>query len=175
MLAGAPRFAPFPRRGEPAPARLVERLPAHVWPAIRDEAEADLVAPLQPLPSRLYHEFREIGRREGNEDAQRERRNRLYRLTLAEWMEGSGRFAPAIDEVAWARLEETNWAWPAHARDLDPPDGPTLDLAAAMTALDMAEMDYLVGDRLPPHLRTRLRAEVERRAIAPFVLRDDLW
>lgn len=174
-LRGGPGFDPFPVSHSPGMDRLVATLPQGGVAALVAQAEADSLAPLAPLSARLYHQFRETGVREGYEDAQRARRNRLYRLTLAEWIEGRGRFAAAIEDLAWARLEETNWAWPAHARELDAYDRPTLDLAAAMTALDLAEMDYLVGDRLAPNLRARLRAEVERRAIAPFLTRDDLW
>lgn len=175
VLESAPAFAPFPRAGSPEFAALRDRLGDAVVSNLVETAKRDTETPLPALPARLYHEFSEIGRREGYEDAQRQRRNMLYRLTLAEWLEGKGRFLPALEEVAWARLEETNWAWPAHARDFDAFDRPTLDLAAAMTALDMAELDYLIGDRLSPNLRARLRVEVERRAIGAFLDRNDHW
>ncbi|MBJ3784584.1 heparinase II/III domain-containing protein [Devosia sediminis] len=175
VLDATPDFAPFPRSGSPELAALKTRLGDAVINDLIAAASSDMEAPIPALPASLYHEFRETGRREGYEDAQRARRNRLYRLTLAEWLEGQGRFLPALEDVAWARLEETNWAWPAHARDLDRPDHPTLDLAAAMTALDMAELDYLIGERLSPNLRLRIRSEVERRAVGPFLARDDHW
>lgn len=175
VLSAAQTFAPFPRHGSSEFTTLKARLGTDVVTGLLAAAEDDLVAPIPALPARLYHEFRETGRREGYEDAQRLRRNMLYRLTLAEWLEGEGRFLPALEDVAWVRLEEANWAWPAHARDLDRTDHPTLDLAAAMTALDMAEMDYLIGERLSPNLRLRLREEVERRAIGAFLDRDDHW
>ncbi len=175
VLAAAPDFAPFPRSGSPELEALKTGLGADALPRLLTDAERDAQCAIPALPARLYHEFREIGRREGYEDAQRERRNMLYRLVMAEWLENKGRFVPAIESLTWARLEETNWAWPAHARELDHPDRPTVDLAAAMTALDLAELDYLVGDRLAPNLRARLRAEVERRVVGPFLHRSDLW
>lgn len=175
VLESAPAFAPFPRSGSAEFAHLRDRLGSDVVSDLLATAARDTDTPFPALPARLYQEFRETGRREGYEDAQRARRNMLYRLTLAEWLEGQGRFLPALEEIAWARLEETNWAWPAHARDLDAFELPTLDLAAAMTALDMAELDYLIGDRLSPNLRARLRVEVERRAIGAFLDRNDHW
>lgn len=165
---------PFPRNGSALEALKVALGPKVIADLLA-AALRDTERPIPELPARLYAEFRETGRREGYEDAQRERRSMLYRLTLAEWLEGQGRFLDALEEIAWARLEETNWAWPAHARELDHPDRPTLDLAAAMTALDMAETDYLMGDRLSPNLRARLRAEVERRVVGPFLHRNDHW
>ena len=175
VLTAVPEFAPFPKFGADAWVALKRGLGEAVLPDLIAAALRDVDAPVPHLPASLYREFRETGRREGYEDAQRNRRNMLYRLALAEWLEGEGRFLGKLEDVAWARLEESNWAWPAHARDLDRPDHPTLDLAAAMTALDLAEMDYLIGDRLSPNLRLRLRAEVERRAIGPFLCRDDHW
>jgi hypothetical protein len=166
---------PFAETGSAEWSALKERLGAQVISDLLATAEVDAQAPVPALPARLYHEFRETGRREGYEDAQRQRRSMLYRLVLAEWLEGRGRFVEAIEDVLWARLEETNWAWPAHARDLDAYDRPTLDLAAAMTALDMAEIDFLVGDRLSKNLRSRLRVEVERRAVGPFLNCNDHW
>jgi hypothetical protein len=175
VLSAAPAFAPFPLSGSAEWNALKARLGDAALADLLAAAGRDDRAPIPALPAQLYHEFRETGRREGYEDAQRDRRNMLYRLTLAEWLEARGRFLPALEALAWARLEETNWAWPAHARDLDRPDRPTLDLAAAMTALDLAEMDYLIGDRLSANLRARLRVEVERRAIGAFLDRDDHW
>lgn len=175
VLESAGAFVPFARTGSAEWSALKKRLGAQVLAGLLADAEEDLAAPVPALPARLYAEFAETGRREGYEDAQRLRRNMLYRLVLAEWLEGDGRFVAAIENVAWARLEETNWAWPAHARQLDRFDHPTLDLAAAMTALDMAEIDYLVGEKLSPNLRSRLRVEVERRAIGPFLNRNDHW
>lgn len=175
VLETAPHFVPFARGGDAG----LEAIRAQIGPAsiadLLDRAGADAVAPIPALPASLYLEFVRTGRREGYEDAQRARRNMLYRLTLAEWLEGQGSFVDAIENLAFARLEETNWAWPAHARMLDMPDHPTVDLAAAMTALDLAEMDYLIGDALSPSLRARLRSEIDRRTVAPFLERNDHW
>ncbi|OYX04152.1 MAG: hypothetical protein B7Z15_17820, partial [Rhizobiales bacterium 32-66-8] len=175
VLETAPAFMPFPRAGDTG----LDSIRAQVGPtavaALLAQARADAVAPIPALPASLYLEFLRNGQREGYEDAQRARRSMLYRLTLAEWLTGQGAFVDAIENLAFARLEETNWAWPAHARTLDLPDHPTVDLAAAMTALDLAEMDYLVGDALSASLRARLRSEVDRRTIAPFLERNDHW
>ncbi len=175
VLEAAPHFVPFARGGDAG----LEAIRAQIGPAsiadLLDRARADALAPIPALPASLYLEFARTGRREGYEDAQRARRNMLYRLTLVEWLEGQGTFVDAIENLAFARLEETNWAWPAHARMLDMPDHPTVDLAAAMTALDLAEMDYLIGDALSPSLRARLRSEIDRRTVAPFLERNDHW
>jgi hypothetical protein len=175
VLETAPDFVPFARGGDAGLGTIRAQVGPTALAALASQARADAVAPIPALPASLYLEFLRNGQREGYEDAQRARRNMLYRLTLAEWLAQQGEFVDAIENLAFARLEETNWAWPAHARTLDLPDHPTLDLAAAMTALDLAEMDYLIGDALSAPLRARLRSEVDRRAIAPFLDRNDHW
>ncbi|WP_332700056.1 heparinase II/III domain-containing protein [Devosia sp.] len=175
VLKTAPHFVPFARGGDVGFGAIRTQVGQGAIADLLDRARADAIAPIPALPASLYLEFSRTGQREGYEDAQRERRNMLYRLTLAEWLEGQGEFVDAIENLAFARLEETNWAWPAHARMLDLPDHPTVDLAAAMTALDLAEMDYLIGDALSVSLRTRLRSEIDRRTIAPFLERNDHW
>ena len=173
-LESAPDFEPFPKTGSAEWQSIKAGIGAALT-GLLARAEADASTEIPALPARLYREFAETGRREGYEDAQRARRSMLYRLVLAEWLTGEGRFVPAIENVLWARLEETNWAWPAHARELDRYDRPTLDLAAAMAGLDLAEVDYLVGDRLSPNLRDRLWVEAERRVVGPFLNRNDHW
>lgn len=173
VLESAPAFSPFARGATVAAVR--SRAGEDAVGQLLAAARADAAEPIPALPADLYLEFMRTGRREGYEDAQRQRRNMLYRLTLAEWLDGQGAFVDAIENIAFARLEETNWAWPAHARMLDMPDHPTVDLAAAMTALDLAEMDYLIGDALSVPLRARLRSEIDRRTVAPFLERNDHW
>lgn len=175
VLEGAPEFAPFPTHRENGTGATRLAVGEDAIALLRHRAARDAADPIPALPAELYLDFLRTGRREGYEDAQRQRRNMLYRLTLIEWLDGEGVFAAAAENLLWARLEETNWAWPAHARRLDHPDHPTLDLAAAMTALDMAETDHLLGDRLSPEARARLRTETDRRAIAPFLERNDHW
>lgn len=170
-LDGAAAFVPFARDV----AEIRAQVGSQAIEALLESARADIGADIPALPAELYLEYQRTGRREGYEDAQRARRNMLYRLTLTEWLEQSGEFVAAAENLLWARLEETNWAWPAHARTLDFPDRPTVDLAAAMSGLDLAEADYLLGDKLSPQLRARIRSETNRRTIAPFLERNDHW
>ena len=103
VLENAPAFTPFPRGAAVADvrARIGEAAVAQLLSA----AEADVSAPIPALPANLYLEFLRNGSREGYEDAQRRRRNMLYRLTLAEWLEGRGRFAAAGSERQWQCAE----------------------------------------------------------------------
>ena len=138
-------------------------------------AEEAAQQPLESLPASLYLEFVRDGQREGFERPVRQRRERLWSLALAECLETEGRFLEPILDLAWAICEESSWAWPAHQRDLTDTERPVIDLAAAMTALELAEMDALLGPRLHPALRQRIRAEVDRRCLTPYLTRHDHW
>jgi len=174
-LQSKARFAPFPSAGAELES-IKDNLGTRIIAELVAQARQDAISQNPTLSADLYLSYLRTGEREPYEDAQRLRRSMLYRLVLAEWLQSEGEFIDAIENIAWSRLEETNWAWPAHApKGLDFPNHPTLDLAAAMTALDFAEIDYLLADRLSPQLRARLRSEVERRVIGPFLDRHDHW
>jgi Heparinase II/III-like protein len=142
---------------------------------IIEHAEAAARQSLEPLPATLYLEFARDGQREGYEQPVRRRRERLWGLALAECLEARGRFADALLDLAWAICEESSWAWPAHQRELTDLHLPVIDLAAAMTALELAELDYLLGSRLHPALGKRIRVEVDRRCLTPYLTSHDHW
>jgi hypothetical protein len=55
------------------------------------------------------------------------------------------------------------------------PFRPYIDLMAASTALDLAELDVLLGSQLDPALAVRIRYEAERRCFHPYLERADEW
>jgi hypothetical protein len=136
-------------------------------------AEADVQAEIPGLPATLYLEFSRAGSREGYEGPANRRREMLSNLALAECLEGKGRFLDPLLDVAWTICEESSWSWPAHQSDLADMDRPIIDLSVAMTALYVAELDLLLGDSLDPALGRRIRYEVDRRCLAPYLQRHD--
>jgi Heparinase II/III-like protein len=175
-LRASPPRPPFP----PADDRVA-------WTAIRHQlgpAETEGIlaravqaasGPLSPLPATLYLEFMRNGAREGYEQPAHRRREHLRNLALAECLEAEGRFTDGLLDVAWAICEESSWAWPAHQRELTDPDRPVIDLAVAMTALELAELNALLGSRLHAALGRRIQAEVDRRCFVPYLGRHDHW
>ncbi|MEZ4661156.1 MAG: hypothetical protein R2911_26705 [Caldilineaceae bacterium] len=75
--------------------------------------------------------------------------------------------------MAWAVCEESV-VYPAHEAGLTDVTYPYLDLGVAGTALTLAEMDSLVG-RAIRRWAERIRAEVDRRCITPYLGRHDHW
>ena len=66
-------------------------------------------------------------------------------------------------DFIWAILEEYVWVVPAHMPSSTENVVHHIDLRAADTAGALAEIDYIFGDRLPPLIRSRIRAEIQRR------------
>lgn len=142
-------------------------------------ADKALAEPRPAITATDYLAFYRNGSREPYQEPEKRRRQRMMALTLAECLEGQGRFADAILDEAWAICEESTWVASAHSADypeqLYDPAVPLIDLYSARTALALAEMDYLLEDLLHPALRIRIRHEVGLRSTTAFLLRDDYW
>ncbi len=195
-LRAAPAEPPFPPVAERAAWEEVRaRLGEAEVATLLARAEAAAAAPIPALPATLFLEFDRSGERAGYQRPQGERRANLATLVLAECPEDCGRFLDPILDLAWAICEESSWVMPAHQRtlswpierqidrqrqhDSDPwpalPDveRPVIDLGVAGTALELAECHALLGGRLNPGLGKRIRHEVDRRCLTPFLTRHD--
>jgi Heparinase II/III-like protein len=141
------------------------------------KAEAWLGDPIPHLPVSLYLDYHRTGQRKGYEGPLDARRDRLVQLTLAECLEGKGRFLDAIHDALDATLCEPTWVIPAHGAGfqdgLPPPGLQLIDLWSAMACLLVAEVDHLLGDALHPVLRARIRRAVDERGTTPLLARDD--
>lgn len=151
------------RLGEEGVARWVE------------QAEQTAVAEIPPLPATLYLDFKRTGERLPYENPSLQRRIMLKSLAIAECLENGGRFLDSLLDVVWAICEQSAWAWPAHQRELADIHKPVIDLAAGMTATQLAEFDLLLGEKLDPRLRQRIHAEIDRRLLTPYLSYDWQW
>ncbi len=128
------------------------------------------------------------GNRTVFENSSFRRRRDILTLAFAEHTQRRGRFTDAVVDLFWAMLEETSWVLPAHHNPPVPlPDDfkervDYLELHAASTAADLATVYFLIGDALDevtPLLYERLRYELRRRILTPFldedILRTRLW
>lgn len=175
-------FLPFP----PASDRAAwDALPPAVRAEVIGIGEGRAGQAWPALPATLFMEYRRTGDRAGYERAHFERRAALAELVVAACAEGTGRFVDQILDGIWAICEESFWGVPAHndAPDAPPdplPDSarPYVDLFAAETGALLAWTHHLLGRRIAevsPRAEARVRAEVERRVVAPFLDREDFW
>jgi len=83
-------------------------------------------------------------------------------------------FAKLCDTI-WAILGEYIWVAPAHMPTFEENLVHHIDLYAAETGASLAEIDYIFGDRMPPLLRSRIAAEIQRRIIDSYMGDKRYW
>lgn len=136
-----------------------------------------------------YREFEHTGERPGYQDPYFTRRAMLTR-TLVEFIMGDASMLDSLQDLLWAICEETSWVVPAHEEqgpdywDINPPivrmeafgahtaltrEPDSIDLFAAETGAALAETVYLVGDKLKPEVRERVRQEVRKHIFKPYL------
>jgi hypothetical protein len=67
-------------------------------------------------------------------------------------------------DLLWAECETTWWELPAHEAHSHP-----IDLFAAVKAKQLATVLAALGERIDPEVRTRVKAEIRRRILDPFL------
>lgn len=78
-------------------------------------------------------------------------------------------------DVIWAILDEYNWTLPAHIGNFKDNVVDRIDLFAAETGFALSEIDYIFEDRLPTLIRSRIRAEIDRRVIKSYMSDRREW
>ena len=172
------QFHPVPTAAERAAWRA---LPAELHREVVACAEARCGQPWPALPATLFMDFRRTGDRNRYQRESFARRSALAELVAGECAEGAGRFVDDIVNGIWAICEESFWGVPAHNDGHDPlPDveRPVFDLFAGETAALLCWTHYLLRpqlDAVSPRVAARIRGEVQRRILGPFLERDDFW
>ncbi len=175
-LVDAGPLAPFPKASDrPAWENINTGLGEDAVAVLVRRAETAAATPIPPLPATLWLEVKRTGERDGYEEPNLLRRTLLSDLTLGECVEGKGRFLDPLLDVVWSICEESAWVWPAHQVELTDMADPVVDLGACMTALALAEFDYMLGERMDPLVGKRIRYEVDRRILTPFLTSHDRW
>lgn len=149
------------------------------WKTIADEpgyskliAAADTLKdkPIAVIPEELYLEFSRNGNRRNYEAVAFERRGRLTSLVMAECMTNQGTYLPRLNDLVNKFCEERTWVLPAHDKQLTNFNNTlvTIDLFSSDLAWQLAIADYLLGEKLEPGLRDKLRGEINRRVLQPY-------
>jgi hypothetical protein len=160
-------------------------LPERVRTRLVATGEAALGRPYAALPATAYMDFVRTGDRARFQALYFSRRRQLVDLTMAECVEGRGRFLDGIIDGVFALAEESGWQLPAHnsyVRDtpqiiLADAARPVIDLFAAETGALLAMVRHLVGaelDRVSPLVTARIVREVSARIVTPY-LDEHFW
>jgi hypothetical protein len=118
----------------------------------------------------LFLEYSQTGNRTHWQAVAGRRRDRVALFAGAEALENRGRFLPALEETIAALCAEKTWVYPAHDGDLKNFHGQETvpELGATGLAAELAEADFVLGDKLSPATRKLIRDNVGRRVLEPF-------
>lgn len=179
-LLSRENYAPYPKIGDPA------------WAKLRPETRAVFLArgekfagfKFEPLPATLILAYPRVGNRSNYEKIRGANLQALLALTVAECVENKGRFLDDIVNGLWTICEQSFWGVPAHlyiqkaGLGLPDPKDPIVDLFAAETSAELADVVYLLGDRLSaisPFITERVVLETERRILNPLLKQNFMW
>ncbi|MBP3962792.1 heparinase II/III domain-containing protein [Paenibacillus lignilyticus] len=181
MLLPRENFRPYPTI-EDRPEW--DGLPLHLRTYWMNKGIAKLNHAWNPLPATAYMDYSRTGNRERYDKASWERRRTLASLVIAECMENEGRFLDDIVNGIWCICEETFWGIPGHGYMMKRQDSlpdmedPVIELFSAETAALLAWTHYLMKSKLDSVSKMvceRIRQEVKRRILDPYLTRFDLW
>ncbi|MGD0091841.1 MAG: heparinase II/III family protein [Planctomycetota bacterium] len=158
--------------GRPAGGREAWRdlCASEAYKKLIPRAEKVLAEQLPEQPDDLFLDFSRTGTRVNWERVAFKRRGWFTPLVLAECVEDKGRFLPRLEELIEALCAERTWVMPAHDRGLQNFKGTVIDidLASSDLAWQFATADWLLGEKLKPALRGKMRENIQRRVLEPF-------
>lgn len=148
------------------------------------QGEKYLNFPWKVVKASDYLEFERSGSRSIMEKPFGENCQALRALVVAELAEGKGRFLPQIANGTYFFCEMTSWVLSAHLksqksrRSLPDDRDQIIDLTSADVAALMAWTHYFLHnelDKIHPLFSDRIRREVRRRAIDPYMNQNFHW
>lgn len=178
---------PFPSMDDRA---AWDGLPEAVRQELKELAARYREVPYPLLPATAFMAFVRSGSRAAYETPYFTRRRKLASALLGCCVTGTEDDLDAVIDGLWCICEESSWVISAHngsshegmrpAKERPLPDvqNPYIDLFAAQTAMILSFVCAMLGpqlDRQAPVLRRRVRLEIERRILVPFMTRDDYW
>ncbi len=158
------------------------------WENVAPEDRESLIAfaeewharPWPMLTAGMFASFIRTGSRRDCETPYFDRRRKLCSAALHVCLTGTEDMLPDVEDGLVLLCEETAWAISAHVGLSEehpfPDDRRTVvDLFAAQTAMILSFVCQLLEGTLHPDLYDRVRREVERRVLRPFMEYDGEW
>ena len=135
------------------------------------EAERDKPVPAWGMPE--YEAYEKTGSREPHGVPFKQRLYRTGLFSLAAGITDDKKFIDAARREAEAILEEPTWVIPAHDKGLANYHGEKtdVDLGVAMRGYTLATMGWWLDEKLPEDFTERLKKELHRRVVAPYLER----
>lgn len=80
-----------------------------------------------------------------------------------------------LEDIIWAVCDEYSWILPAHTSPTPKNEETFIDLFSAETGFCLAEIQYLLKDRLTNETNTRIKLELKRRIVDVFLNNKFDW
>lgn len=133
---------------------------------------------MENIPFLSYSAFKEFyltGNRQVYERVYFRRRkllNALFILTVV--YEDDETYIKRLEDIIWAVMDEFTWALPAHVAHIKNDKAVNkytefIDLFSAETGFALAEMLNILGNRLDLRVKNRIKYEIRRRIIDPYL------
>ncbi|MEI8291335.1 MAG: hypothetical protein WCH99_17845, partial [Verrucomicrobiota bacterium] len=125
---------------------------------------------LPPWNNDLYLDYSRTGKRPAGEKMMGSRHGLIRQLVWAECVENRGRFMPDIEKMLLEFAQEPTWTLPAHDHGLTSFKGTdyTVDLGSAQFAHELAQVLWLLGDKVSLDTRSKVMAALEQRIFSPL-------
>lgn len=134
------------------------------------EAEVQTSKEINRITNDLIAQSYQADSRAVYSETNKEVRDRLVAMTMAECIEPSGEYLARIEEEIGAFENLITWVQPAHDDSGKNFSGETIevDLGSGQWAATFVAVDFLLGERLSPAIRQMIRAQIEKRIFVPF-------
>ena len=148
------------------------------------EGEAYLDYTWKVVRASDYLEYERSGSRVAMENPFNSNNTALSRLLFAELAEGKGRFMNQIINGVWQTCEMSSWVLSAHLsvqkskRALPDYREEIIDLTSADMGSFLSWTWYFLHDafdKINPVISSRLRANIQKRILDPYMQRSDYW
>lgn len=126
---------------------------------------AEITGEYPVLTYTQYRAFKRTGERPPYQTPLGVRNSRLSTLAFSAWINNDDSRLDDINDLLWAKCEETTWVLPAHEKE----EFPNIDLHAAGDSSELAHILMLIGERLPEEVRERVRREIFSRVLDPYL------
>ncbi len=150
-------------RNDPVFEKYVRSL-KDLW---RENCESDII------PSLSYARFKLFWSTGDRKEYEKDYFSRRKALTASALLSAiypeEEKYVLKLMEVIFAICDEYTWCLPAHQTDPKVNNNVHMDLFACETGFALSEIYCFLGDRLDELIRDRIRVEIERRIIRPFI------
>lgn len=135
------------------------------------------------IPSLKYSDYSDVFKtydRLRYEEKYIEHRRRLNVFLIMTLYDGSDIYINELQDILWAICDEFSWCLPAHMHIVkgDKTVGDIInavDIFAAETVFYLSEAIYLTKSKIEPMVYDRVKYEIVRRAITPYLTQNLTW